>query len=88
MSQKTSKRSDSSWAALLQEAVAETAKTPPGDGWLQFKELRAQWGFGDKRTYGLLAKLIEAGKVERFDGQALRNGRLSRATWYRQTEAR
>ena len=71
------------WDALFKDAVAETAKTPKGKGWLTLSQLCSKWGCGRCKAYKLVNSMIEAGKIERFDGNELRNGKLSRATWYR-----
>ena len=71
------------WSALLQSAVKTKERRPSGPGWVERSELFKQFKMGRARFYEFLAQMKLEGRVEQFDGQVERNGRLVRCAWYR-----
>lgn len=73
----------SDWTKLLgdyldsQERVPENSKT--------FKELREEWGFGERKCRRILSYLIDNNRIRVIKGtQKDASGRLNLQVWYQQ----
>lgn len=72
------------WAALLQEAVRDREIRPPeGFHWMTARDLVIKFKVGKCRLHRTLRKLIDLGRMVRFDGMVMKNGKLSKQCFYR-----
>ena len=80
-----SKRTDDKFWKEFSVALS-TAKEvrPKGDRWKKIEELMEILGLNRSNTSRRLMIGTRDGKLERFSGYIIKNGRLVKAVWYRQ----
>ncbi len=71
------------WESFADELKREGERRPTGKGWKTLDELQAIFKRHRTNTGSMLMKGVRAGKLERFVGRTLRNGKLKTAAWYR-----
>lgn len=82
MPQPTSKHIDRLWAESFAKALVQP-KLPPGDGWLMIDQIVKKFRVNDFKARCILRDMVKEGKIERFKGQQIVNGRVYRAIYYR-----
>jgi hypothetical protein len=73
------------WAKLLAEAVLRSERLPVGDGWLTVAEICTRHKLGMDRAYSVVRDALQAGKLEKFEGNVRDGSRLRKRVWYRPT---
>jgi len=76
-----SKRTE--WDAFAEALAAKPERRPEGAGWKERSELADALRLTDSRVSERLNAAVRLGKLERFEGLSVRDGRLSRTVWYR-----
>lgn len=76
------------WSALLSREIQKETNQPQGEGWQNFREIRASVRCGERQLQRRLAAAVEAGRAEYFEGTIANDrGRVQRTTWYREISA-
>ena len=71
------------WNDLPAILSGKAETRPTGQGWQSLEELTAMWKLFPTTAIKRAKAGVRAGLLERFEGQIVRDGRLSRAVWYR-----
>ncbi len=76
-----SKRTE--WDLFAEALAKKPEKRPAGNGWMSMSDIMANLGLSPSRSSEKMNAAVRAGCFERFDGNVVRDGRLTRAVWFR-----
>lgn len=71
------------WAELFRAALALKVTEPTGGGWMTAKEFCKRSGCGEGKGGVALRQGMLSGKLEKFVGSQIANGKSRTQIWYR-----